>query len=467
MPGSATARSAEARRIAIVTTDETALPDVEKFLAAAFHTSFLKSADEILPLWTEVPLDAIILDLDTAGANSSEGLEILAELRRISEDPVLVALTRSGTRTLRLKAGELGADEFFVAPIDFNELRLVLERSLEKRSIEIENRRLRHQLVSKYSLGDLIGSSEPMRRVYDAIHRVAGSNTTVIIRGESGTGKELVAKAIVQLGPRSDAPFISVNCAALPETLIEAELFGHEKGAFTGAVAARAGHIEEANGGTLFLDEIGTLPLELQSKLLRVLESHTVQRIGGKGTKKIDFRLITATNEQLEEAVKAGKFREDLYYRIHVIPIFLPPLRERHGDIPLLVEHFMRIYCAANSIPSKELDSEALLVLDAYPWPGNVRELENLIQRLVLMVEPSVITLKRLPQQLLLSSATKHEDMLIPEKGINFDEELSRIEVAFLNAALRRCGGKKSAAAELLHLDSQRMKYLCRKHGLN
>lgn len=466
MPASAPARSADTRRIAIVTTDETALPDVEKSLALVFHTSFLRSADEILPLWTEVPLDAIILDLDTAGATSSEGLEILAELRRISEDPVLVALTRSNSRSVRLKAGELGADEFFVAPIDFNELRLVLERSLEKRSIEIENRRLRHQLVSKYSLGDLIGSSEPMRRVYDAIHRVAGSNTTVIIRGESGTGKELVAKAIVQLGPRSEAPFISVNCAALPETLIEAELFGHEKGAFTGAVAARAGHIEESNGGTLFLDEIGTLPLELQSKLLRVLESHTVQRIGGKGTKKIDFRLITATNEQLEEAVKAGKFREDLYYRIHVIPIFLPPLRERHGDIPLLVEHFLRIYCAAENIPSKGLDGEAMQVLEEYSWPGNVRELENLIQRLVLMVEAAVVTLKHLPQQLLYSSATKHEDLLIPEEGIDFDEELSRIEVAYLKTALRRANGKKVSAAALLRLDAQRMKYLCRKHGL-
>ena len=466
MPASATARAGDARRIAIVTTDETALPDVEKFLAAAFHTSFLKSADEILPLWTEVPLDAIILDLDTAGASSGEGLEILAELRRISDDPVLVALTRSGGRALRLKAGELGADEFFVAPIDFNELRLVLERSLEKRSIEIENRRLRDQIASRYSLGDLIGGSEPMRRVYDAIYRVADSSTSVVIRGASGTGKELVARAIVQLSSRRDAAFVSVNCAALPESLIEAELFGHEKGAFTGAVAARAGHIESASGGTLFLDEIGTLPLELQSKLLRVLESHTVQRIGSKASKKIDFRLITATNEQLEDAVKEGRFREDLYYRIHVIPIFLPPLRERQGDIPLLVDHFMRLYCTANHVALKRLDPEAMQVLEEYAWAGNVRELENLVQRLVLMVEGGVVTLKHLPQQLLYSSATKHEDLLIPEEGIDFDEELARIEVAYLKAALRRSAGKKVGAAALLKLDPQRMKYLCRKHDL-
>jgi len=467
MPASVAARTAEEHRIAIVTTDETALPDVEKFLAPAFHTSFLKSADHILSLWTEVPLEAIILDIDTVGASTNEGLEIMGELRRISEDVVLVALTRSGSRGVRLKAGELGANEFFVAPVDFNELRLVLQRALEKRGIEIENRRLRDQLVSKYSLCDLIGSSEPMRRVYDAVCRVADSNITVIIRGESGTGKELVAQAIVQLSERREAPFISVNCAALPESLIEAELFGHEKGAFTGAVAARAGHIESANGGTLFLDEIGALPLELQSKLLRVLESHAVQRIGGRGSKKIDFRLVTATNEKLEEAVKAGKFREDLYYRIHVIPIFLPPLRERQGDIPMLVDHFMRLYCAANHVTHKKLDTEAMQVLEEYPWPGNVRELENLVQRLVLMVEGGEVKLKHLPQQMLYSSTTKHEDLLIPEEGLDFDEELSRIEVAYLKAALRRSGGKKTVAAQLLKLDAQRMKYLCRKHGVS
>lgn len=466
MPTTAATHAAAERRIAIVTTDETALPDVEKFLAPSFHTSFLKSADQILPLWTELPLDAIILDLDTAGAGSSEGIDILGELRQISEDPVLVALTRSSSRALRRKAGELGADEFFVAPVDFSELRVVLERALEKRSIEIEDRRLRDQLASKYSLGEMIGGSEPMRRVYDAITRVADTNTTVIIRGESGTGKELVAKAIVSSSARRDGPFVSVNCAALPESLIEAELFGHEKGAFTGAVAARAGHIEAANGGTLFLDEIGTLPLELQSKLLRVLESHTVQRIGSKGTKKIDFRLITATNEPLEEAVKGGRFREDLYYRIHVIPIFLPPLRERPGDIPLLVDHFMRLYCAANRVAAKSFDPEAMEVLEESPWPGNVRELENLIQRLVLMVPGPVVTLKHLPQQMLYSSTTRHEDLLIPEEGLDFDEELARIEVAYLKAALRRSAGKKSGAASLLHIDPQRMKYLCRKHDL-
>src|SRR2546423_2409770 len=336
MAGTAVSRAAETRRIAFVPTDETALPDVEKFLATAFHTTVLASADQIVPEGIELRMNAILLDLDTAGSSTKDGLSILGELRALNSDPVLVALARSTSRGVRLMAGQVGADEFFTAPVDFSELRLVLERALEKRSLEIESRRLRQQLVSKYSLGEMIGGSEPMRRVYDAINRVAASNTTVIIRGESGTGKELVANAIVQLSPRKDHPFVSVNCAALPENLIDAELFGHEKGAFTGAHIARAGHIEVASGGTPFLDEIGSLPLELQSKLPRRPESLPVQRLGSKASKKIDFRLITATNEQLEEMVHAGKFREDLYYRVHVVPIFLPPLRERRGDVPML-----------------------------------------------------------------------------------------------------------------------------------
>nr|MDP9263362.1 sigma-54 dependent transcriptional regulator [Acidobacteriota bacterium] len=318
-----TTGSPEVRRIAIVTTDESVLPDVEQFLAPNFNTTFLNNPDDILPLLTQVPLDAILLDVDTVASSTAQGLEVLQELRGMSQDFVLVALTRSHSHSLRRKATEAGADDFFVAPVDFDELRLTLERALDRRSIEIEGRRLRDQIMQKYSFCELIGGSEPMRRVYDAITRVADSTTTILIRGESGSGKELAARAIVMTGPRSEQPFISLNCGAIPESLIEAELFGHEKGAFTGAVASRAGHIEAAHGGTLFLDEIGSLPLALQSKLLRVLEDRAVQRIGGRGVKKVDFRLITATNEDLESAVREGRFREDLYYRIHVVPIFL------------------------------------------------------------------------------------------------------------------------------------------------
>lgn len=305
-----------------------------------------------------------------------------------------------------------------------------------------------------------------MRRVYDNICRVAATNTTVMIRGESGTGKELVARALLASSPRWDKPYISLNCAAFPENLIEAELFGYEKGAFTGASQEHAGHFEAADTGTIFLDEIGSLSLGLQGKLLRVLEDRRVQRIGGKKAQRIDFRLITASNEDLEEMVRRGRFREDLFYRIHVVPIFLPPLRERTGDITLLVDYFVRFYCAANDAQPKRLDPDVLEILEEYPWPGNVRELENLIQRLVLMADGQLITVRHLPQQILYNSTARQEALLIPEEGIVFDQEIARVEAAYLQAALRRSEGKKTGAAALLHISPQKMKYLCRKYQI-
>jgi transcriptional regulator with PAS, ATPase and Fis domain len=248
--------------------------------------------------------------------------------------------------------------------------------------------------------------------------------------------------------------------------LIESELFGYEKGAFTGADAAKPGLIEAAHGGTLFLDEITTLDQGLQSKLLRVLQEHVVQRIGSRSAKKIDFRLIAASNDDLEELVRQGRFREDLYYRINVVPIFIPPLRERNGDLPLLVDHFLRIYSTANHKGLKQLEPEALEIMEDYSWPGNVREVENIVQRLVLMNDSPIIRAEHLPQQLVSSSTAGQEAILLPDEGVDFDAEIERIELAYLNAALRRTGGRKTAAAALLHIDPQRMKYLCRKRKL-
>jgi two-component system response regulator PilR (NtrC family) len=457
---------APARHIVIVTSDESVFPAIEQFFAASFRTTLLNAPDQILPLLSQAPVEAMILDIDSIAANPGEGLDIAGELRSINEDIVLIAVTQSRSRNVRLKATEVGVDEFFVAPLNLQELHIVLERTLDKRMVEIENRRMREQIVAKYSFCELIGASEPMQRVYDAISRVARGAATVMIRGESGTGKELVARAIVACSPRADKPFVSVNCAALPENLIETELFGHERGAFTDAKEARAGHIEMAHTGTLFLDEIGSLPLALQGKLLRVLEDRAVQRIGGKVSRKIDFRLITATNDELEDMVRAGRFREDLYYRIQVIPIFLPPLRERPGDVPLLVDHFLRLYCTANQIPVKRVDPEVMEILEEQPWSGNVRELENLMQRLVLMVEGPVILPKHLPQPILVASTASQQALLIPEEGIDFDEEMERIEAAYLQAALQRTAGRKTAAATLLRINPQKMKYLCRKHKI-
>lgn len=456
----------DAQRIAVITADDRLEPAVQEFLASTFHTTLLNSADQVLTLQREVPLKAVIVDLDDQDDSGNPRLELVQELRGMDPSLVLFGLARSRNRTLRNKAFRAGIDELFVAPVDFQQVQMDLAQALEERRLEVEASLLQEEAARGYSFCDLIGGCEAMRLVYEAISRVANGNATVMIRGESGTGKELVARAIVTNSPRCDRPWVSVNCAALPESLIESELFGHEKGSFTGAHESRPGQIELAHGGTLFLDEIGTLDLALQSKLLRVLELHVVQRIGAKTPKKIDFRLITATNEDLEAAVQAGRFREDLYYRIHVVPIFLPPLREREGDIPLLVDHFLRFYSRANNVPLKRLEPDALEILEDYSWPGNVRELENVVQRLVLMAPGEVIASKHLPQQILYASTAKQESLLIPEDGISFDEEIARIEVAYLEAALRRTEGRKAEAARLLRIDPQKMKYLCRKYGI-
>jgi two-component system response regulator PilR (NtrC family) len=418
---------------------------------AGFQPLLVASAADLVTLALKKQLAACVVELT---GNGIGGLEIvlksLAQLRAHLPQVLRIVAVPAARRDYRLRALQFGAQELIHAPINPEELAAILKR--------------RFSAQARRSLCDLIGSSPAMQRLYEAVLRVADSNTTIMIRGESGSGKELVARAIVALGTRRDKPFIRLNCAALPESLMESELFGHEKGAFTGAVGARAGHIEMAHGGTFFLDEIATLPISLQTKLLRVLEDHAVQRLGGSTQRQVDFRLLTATNENLEHMVRAGKFREDLYYRIHVIPITIPPLRERTGDIAVLANHFIRLHCQLNGLPPRKLDLEALAVLEEYNWPGNVRELENVIQRLVLMVEDHTIVAHHLPEQILYSSAERNESLLIPEEGIDFDAEMERIEAAYIRAALHRTGGKKTAAASLLHVNRERMKYLCRKY---
>lgn len=458
--------SPERYSLAVITDDAEMFPEIRKNLGGEFRTSLATTEEEIKALLEQSELHAILFDLDCIGDGPIDGLDILEEMRMIREDVVLAAFTRSNQRTIPRKASRAGADEFFLFPLNYEELKIVLTRAIEKRALELEGRRMIQQAESRSAFCSLIGASATMQKLYQTIQAVADSNTTVVLRGESGTGKELIAKAIVQSSDRADQPYICLNCSALPESLIESELFGYEKGAFTGADAARAGLIESAQNGTLFLDEITTLNPGLQSKLLRVLQERTVQRLGGRSSKKIDFRLICATNDDLEDMVHKGQFREDLYYRINVVPIIVPPLREREDDLPLLVDHFLRIYCAASKKPLKTLQPEVLEILEEYSWPGNVRELENLIQRLVVMVSGPNITVEHLPQHLLQHSASGQEAILIPEDGVNFDAEMEKIEVAYLNAALRRTSGKKSAAAALLQIDGQRMKYLCRKHSI-
>ena len=455
--------AADRHSIAIITLAEDMFREMRRELSPAFRVKLASDEEQIKGLIDDLDVHGIVLDLESIGDGPADAIDVLVEIRRLREDLILVAITESTSSELPLQATQAGADHFFLKPVDGEQLRVLLLQTIAKRALQFEGQWLLQQVENRSAFAGLIGGSEAMRKVYRAIEAVAGSNANVVIRGESGVGKELVAHAIVQTGERRDQPYICLNCSALPESLIESELFGYEKGAFTGADTAKPGMIEAAHAGTLFLDEITTLHHGLQSKLLRVLQDRMVQRLGGRTAKKIDFRLITATNDDLEAMVRMGRFREDLYYRINVVPISVPRLRDRQGDIPLLVEHFLRLYCTSNKKPVKQLQPELMEILEAYSWPGNVRELENVVQRLVIMSDGQVVAAHHLPQQLLTSSAASQEAILIPEGGVDFDAEMQKIEIAYLSAALRRTDGKKTAAAHLLRMDPQRMKYLCRK----
>ena len=422
-------------------------------------------------------LDLVLLDLHLPPTHAlRDGLRNIEEIRRVGADAIVIVMTGDDNTDTPLRAVEAGAYDYFRKPIDLRELRVIINRALERQRIERENARLRREIESRYSFSQIIGYSEVMQDVFEAIRRVADSSATVIVRGESGTGKELVARAIHYNSGRREGPFVSVNCAALPESLIEAELFGYEKGAFTGALAAVEGRFERANDGTLFLDEIGALGLPLQSKLLRVLQDREITRLGGKQPIKVNIRLISATNENLEKAVEEGRFRGDLYYRINVVPIHLPMLRERREDIPFLVEHFIGSFCQEQGIKPKQVDAEVLHYLMGYSWPGNVRELENLIQRLVLMTDDETIRVAHLPPHILAQEplfslpatdqAGASPQPTIPESGLHFDQEVARYEYELLRAAISRAGGVKTRAAELLGLNKDKMKYLCRKYQL-
>lgn len=412
-------------------------------------------------------LDVLLLATPLGSGGIRECTELLGRLVGSEIDTLVIVLSSDQTKAAALKIIDAGSYDYFIKPIDTDVLRHLLERAVEKLHIQRENRILRQEISRKNALGDLIGATDAMRHVFDSIQRMARATTNVIIRGESGVGKELVARALHEQSPRRNRAFVSVNCAALPEGLMEAELFGYEKGAFTGAVAAKEGRVETAHQGTLFLDEIATLTPPLQSKLLRVLEDRSLTRLGGKKSIRVDFRLVSATNEDLEEMVREGRFREDLYYRIHVVPIFVPALRERVEDIPVLADYFASVYCAANRFPLKHFADDAMLALKHYSWPGNVRELENAIQRLVIMTDTDVISVKDLPGEIVQASGRNSRSRFrMPSGGVNLDKEMEAFERRWLQEALEQAKQVKSEAARLLGVDRNRLNYLCRKHNL-
>ena len=415
----------------------------------------------------EAELDILLLGLPIAPGGVRECLELLDRLDGSEIDTLVIVLSSDDKKSTALKIMDGGSYDYLTKPVDTDVLQHLLGRAVEKLRIQRENKILRDEISRKQTSGDFIGATEVMAHLFDSIKRIARSSTNVIIRGESGVGKELVARAIHDQSPRKSRAFVSVNCAALPETLMESELFGYEKGAFTGAAGMKEGRIEVAHQGTLFLDEIATLTLPLQSKLLRVLEDRSLTRLGGKKSIKVDFRLISATNENLEQMTKDGRFREDLYYRIHVVPVFVPSLRERVEDIPALAGHFITVYCAANRLDPKRLSDEALLALKRYAWPGNVRELENAIQRIVVMTESDTITIDDLPPEIAQSTGRDGKARFrLPAGGIDLDKELDATERRWVLEAMQQSKEVKTEAARLLGVDRNRMNYLCRKHGL-
>jgi len=441
------------KTILIVDDDDTLLEILEdRFKKEGYSVISCRGSKEATEGINNHVIHAAILDLVLPDGH---GFDVLEYLKELNPNCPIIILTGHATISTAVDAIKKGAYDYLTKPVSFEELHRKLKQAMEMYELRRENVVLRAKIEERCQFERMIGKSDVMQKLYRIIERVAATDATVLITGESGTGKELVAHAIHRLSKRRDKPFVPINCGAIPEELLESELFGHEKGAFSGAFRTRPGRFEIADGGTVFLDEIGEMSLKLQVKLLRFLQDRKFERVGGTRTIKVNIRVIAATNRNLWEAVKKGSFREDLYYRLNVIPIHVPPLRERKEDIPLLVEHFLSRHCQTKGIPLKNIQSEVLQCFERYSWPGNVRELENLMERLVILSEGNEITLHDLPDRFL----TKEERGSAPfrikldEKGIRLKEMLESIERDLILQALERTGGVKNKAAKLLGLN--------------
>jgi DNA-binding NtrC family response regulator len=402
------------------------------------------SGEEALTKLAEGTFDLVITDLKMGGM---DGLDLLTHIRELRPEVAVILITAFGSIDLAIEAMRRGAAHFITKPVKMKELVVSVERSLEDRQIRSENRALRREVEGRFRFGNILGKSKAMREVFSLIERVAQGTSNILVLGESGTGKELVAKAIHYNGPRKDKPFVAVNCSAIPEGLLESELFGHVRGAFTGAVVSKKGLFAEASGGTLFLDEIGEMSLALQAKLLRVLQDKQVRPVGGNVGLEVDTRIITATNRNLEEATQEGRFREDLYYRLSVIPVRLPSLRERPEDIPLLVEHFLDKFARELGGPRKTVTAQAMEKLVHYSWLGNVRELENVIERLIVLSPRPTIDAGDLPAQL------RDEERRWTADRFRELPSLHDLEEEYIKYVLHHCKGQKEEAARILGIN--------------
>jgi two-component system response regulator PilR (NtrC family) len=407
-------------------------------------------------------IDLVLTDMQMP---EKTGLDLILEARDVSPDTIMIVVTAFGTTDSAIAAMKEGAYDYLTKPFKVDELRIVIEKALEKKVLSSENRRLRQEIRSRSRNRHIIGHSRAMQEVFDLIAQVAETKTNVLVYGESGTGKELVARAIHEQSDRHDKPFVAINCGAIPENLLESELFGHVKGAFTGAVQTKDGLFEAAEGGTLFLDEIGELSSPLQVKLLRALQEKTIRRVGDTVDRKTDVRIVSATNRRLEDEVAAGRFREDVYYRLNVIQLTLPPLRDRVEDIPVLVQHFVQKFAEELGKDVEGMEPAALEVLSSYSFPGNVRELENLIERAVALSRDSMLGCDLLPPTV-EEARTRQNPVRITSEGVKLEQLVDEYERSLLAEALSLSGGVKKRAARLLGISFRSFRYRLEKLGI-
>jgi two-component system NtrC family response regulator len=420
------------------------------------------NAYDALSLVREADLDLLITDMKMP---RMDGMELLDECKRIKSDLPVIMMTAYGTIEMAVEAMKKHAYDYITKPFQNEQLKLTVKKALENYRLIKENRLLSQALSDRFKHGNMIGKSKSMQKVYDIVDKVAQSKASVLITGPSGTGKELIAKALHYGSPRKNRPFVSINCGALTETLLESELFGHERGAFTGAVAMKKGRFELADEGTLFLDEVGDMPPSLQVKLLRVVQEMEFVRVGGTRTIRVDVRVISASNRNIKEDVARGTFREDLFYRLNVIHIEVPPLRERIDDIPLLVRHFIEKYRDEQGKKAIELSPEVWKAIYAYPWPGNVRELENTIERAVVLNSGGVITPEDLPEELSGAEAEFDVESFIPP-GVPLPSALERIEERLIRRALVQCNNVQSHAASMLGITKSLIQHKMKKYNI-
>jgi DNA-binding NtrC family response regulator len=435
------------------------------FQREGYQVEAVAAGEDALSLLSQKSYDVIVTDLFLPGVS---GIDVLKHVKEHSLPCNVILITGNASAETAVKAMKEGAFDYITKPLNFEKLKVLVAKAIEKSRLVAENLFLRQQLRGKYKFDNIVGNSPAIQPVFARMEKILVTDSTVLILGESGTGKELVARAIHYNGLRKDKPFVAINCGAIPAELLESELFGHVRGSFTGAVADKLGKFELANQGTIFLDEIGTMPQQLQMKLLRVLQDQEVERVGSTRRTKLDVRVISATNADLEERVRRNEFREDLYYRLNVIPIHLPPLRDRREDIPLLAKHFLRKICTFMRRPVLEITPEAIIALENYEWPGNVREMENVIERAIALTDSDIIDRQDLPPK--IGGSTREDGSLpslqIPEEGLDLADAIANIEQVLIKQAMDKASNVKARAASLLKINRTTLVEKIKRYGM-